>query len=102
MNIVHSTLSVAKRALTWVLVLAIQAYRVALSPMLGSTCRYAPSCSAYAIEALQKHGPWRGSLLAAGRIGRCHPFQPGGYDPVPDPAAPRPAEPSLLGEPNGS
>jgi putative membrane protein insertion efficiency factor len=64
-------------------VLFVRAYQVALSPLLGGQCRYYPSCSAYAIEALQKHGAWRGSWLAARRIGRCHPFRPGGFDPVP-------------------
>jgi putative membrane protein insertion efficiency factor len=66
-----------------VLVLLVRGYQVALSPMLPAACRYYPSCSAYAIEALQKHGALRGSWLAAKRIARCHPFRPGGYDPVP-------------------
>jgi putative membrane protein insertion efficiency factor len=66
-----------------VLVWFVRAYQVGLSPDLPSACRYYPSCSAYAIEALQKHGAVRGSWLAARRIGRCHPFRPGGFDPVP-------------------
>jgi len=66
-----------------VLVLMVRGYQVALSPLLPSSCRYYPSCSAYAIEALEKHGALRGSWLAARRIARCHPFRPGGYDPVP-------------------
>jgi putative membrane protein insertion efficiency factor len=66
-----------------VLVWFVRAYQVGLSPYLPAACRYYPSCSAYAIEALQKHGAMRGSWLAACRIGRCHPFRPGGFDPVP-------------------
>jgi len=65
------------------LVLVVRGYQVALSPLLPAACRYYPSCSAYAIEALEKHGALRGSWLAARRIARCHPFRPGGYDPVP-------------------
>jgi putative membrane protein insertion efficiency factor len=66
-----------------VLVLLVRGYQVALSPLLPPSCRYYPSCSEYAIEALQKHGALRGSWLAVRRIARCHPFRPGGYDPVP-------------------
>jgi len=62
---------------------AIQTYRLTLSPLLGPSCRFAPSCSAYALEAIEMHGPWAGTRLAAGRILRCHPFHPGGFDPVP-------------------
>ncbi|HEX8945148.1 MAG TPA: membrane protein insertion efficiency factor YidD [Gemmatimonadaceae bacterium] len=65
------------------LVLLVRGYQVALSPLLPSSCRYYPSCSAYAIEALERHGALRGSWLAVRRIARCHPFRPGGYDPVP-------------------
>lgn len=69
--------------LTWLLVFLVRAYQVAIGPLLPSSCRYFPSCSVYAIEALQRHGALRGSLLAAKRIARCHPFHVGGYDPVP-------------------
>lgn len=65
------------------LALPIRGYRRFLSPMLGSNCRFLPSCSEYALEALELHGAFKGSILAAGRILRCNPLFPGGYDPVP-------------------
>lgn len=67
----------------------IQLYRLTLSPFVGWHCRYDPTCSQYALEALSKHGALRGSWLAARRIARCHPWGGWGYDPVPDPAARR-------------
>lgn len=66
-----------------VLLFAIRAYRIALSPWLGPACRFEPSCSAYAIEAIERHGATRGAWLAVKRIGRCHPLGGFGYDPVP-------------------
>jgi putative membrane protein insertion efficiency factor len=65
------------------LLLLVEAYRLLLSPVLGGHCRFWPSCSAYAAEALQRHGARRGAMLAARRILRCHPFHPGGVDLVP-------------------
>jgi uncharacterized protein len=65
------------------LVLLIRVYQLGFSPWLGRNCRFTPSCSQYAIEAVQQHGPVRGLWLSACRIGRCHPWRPGGYDPVP-------------------
>lgn len=65
------------------LLLAIEAYRVTLSPLLGGFCRFQPSCSAYAAEAVRRHGARRGSLLALRRLLRCQPFHRGGFDPVP-------------------
>lgn len=65
-----------------VLIALLRFYRYAISPMLGRNCRFHPTCSEYAIEAVQRHGALRGGWLAAKRVGRCHPFNPGGYDPV--------------------
>lgn len=69
--------------MTRLLLLLIRAYQYALSPMLGPRCRFWPSCSDYAAEAVRKHGAWRGGVLAVRRLFRCHPWHPGGYDPVP-------------------
>jgi len=63
--------------------LPIRLYRWLISPMLGTNCRYHPSCSAYALEAIEKHGPARGSWLSLRRVCRCHPWGGDGYDPVP-------------------
>jgi putative membrane protein insertion efficiency factor len=60
----------------------LRIYRVAVSPLLGPCCRFAPSCSAYAAQAIQRHGLVRGTWLALRRLLRCHPFHPGGWDPV--------------------
>lgn len=61
----------------------IRAYRAVISPLLGPRCRFVPSCSAYAVEAIETRGIVRGLWLAARRLARCHPWHPGGYDPVP-------------------
>jgi len=66
-----------------VLLLALRAYQYALRPLLGSNCRFYPSCSDYSREAIERHGAAKGSWLAGRRIARCHPYHPGGYDPVP-------------------
>ncbi len=63
--------------------LLIRAYQLAISPMLGNRCRFHPSCSDYSMDALRRHGLFKGLWLAARRVGRCHPWHPGGYDPVP-------------------
>jgi putative membrane protein insertion efficiency factor len=63
--------------------LPIRLYRWLISPLLGSNCRYQPSCSAYALEAIERHGAWRGGWMSLGRICRCHPWGGDGYDPVP-------------------
>ncbi len=64
--------------------LLIKAYRLLLSPLLGRNCRFAPTCSQYAEAAITRFGVARGSWLTVRRLGRCHPWHPGGYDPVPD------------------
>ncbi|HLE77343.1 MAG TPA: membrane protein insertion efficiency factor YidD [bacterium] len=66
-----------------ILVALVRGYQRFVSPYTPPTCRFSPSCSAYAVEAIQRHGPWRGVVLATRRLLRCHPFHPGGYDPVP-------------------
>ncbi|MCV2876941.1 membrane protein insertion efficiency factor YidD [Rhodobacteraceae bacterium XHP0102] len=71
------------RVLAWLLSLPIRAYRLIFSPWVGFNCRYQPTCSAYALEALERHGPFKGSYLLLRRIGRCHPLGGSGYDPVP-------------------
>ena len=63
--------------------IALRAYKLTLSPLIGRQCRYLPTCSEYAAEALIAHGPWRGSRLAIGRLCRCHPLGGSGYDPPP-------------------
>lgn len=65
------------------LLILLKGYRLAISPWLGRHCRFAPSCSEYAMEAVSTHGALEGSYLAVRRVCRCHPWHPGGYDPVP-------------------
>ena len=68
------------------LIALIRAYQLTLSPYLGGSCRFLPSCSSYAIEAIRTHGAARGTVLAVRRLARCHPFGHAGYDPVPAPS----------------
>jgi putative membrane protein insertion efficiency factor len=68
-----------------VLLAGVRGYQYLVRPMLGDNCRFYPSCSDYAREALERHGALRGTWLTVRRIGRCQPFHPGGYDPVPEP-----------------
>lgn len=76
-------LSAIEKLVRAALIALVRLYRLTLSPLLGPRCRFHPSCSAYALEALRRHGAWRGTRLAISRIVRCHPLNPGGYDPVP-------------------
>lgn len=71
------------KAIVWVMCLPVHFYKLCISPMFPQCCRFTPSCSTYAIQALRKHGPLRGSWLAVRRILRCHPWGGSGYDPVP-------------------
>ena len=73
------------RLLAWPLLLLVHLYSYAISPFLGVNCRYLPTCSEYTVEALRQHGAFRGTMVAAKRIGRCHPWGGSGYDPVPGP-----------------
>ncbi|HEX8650430.1 MAG TPA: membrane protein insertion efficiency factor YidD [Pyrinomonadaceae bacterium] len=65
-----------------ILVSILKLYKIALSPLLPPSCRFVPTCSEYAREAIERHGAWRGSWMGVRRLLRCHPFHPGGYDPV--------------------
>ncbi len=74
-----ATRSFLVRPLLWL----IRGYQLAISPMLGNRCRFYPSCSEYSMEALSRHGLFRGLWLTVRRLGRCHPWHPGGFDPIP-------------------
>ena len=66
------------------LIWLVRGYKILISPLFPPTCRFYPTCSTYALDAIDRFGAWRGSILAMRRILRCHPLHPGGYDPVPD------------------
>jgi putative membrane protein insertion efficiency factor len=68
--------------LKYLLIAIVKAYRLFISPLLGQNCRFHPTCSAYSLEALEKYGAIKGSYLSVRRILKCHPFHPGGYDPL--------------------
>ncbi len=72
------------RAPAWALLVLIRAYQRLIRPLLPPTCRFHPTCSDYAADAVRRHGAARGAVLAAVRVSRCHPFNPGGVDPVPE------------------
>ncbi len=74
-----------RRLATTLMTGMIQGYRYLISPLLGPRCRFWPTCSSYALEAIKLHGPWRGGWLTLKRLSKCHPLHPGGVDPVPEP-----------------
>lgn len=80
---IAGVIQLANRLAATALVLLVRAYQFAVRPMLSGACKFHPSCSEYAIEAVTAHGPWRGGWLAVRRLARCRPFATGGYDPVP-------------------
>lgn len=83
MSTLNTLMAFPRKLVQGLLLGLIRTYQYLISPWLGRRCRFHPSCSEYAVEALHKHGPWRGSWLTVRRVGRCHPFSPGGFDPVP-------------------
>lgn len=76
-------MSLIKKLIQFILIALVRFYQVAISPYFPSSCRYNPTCSHYAVKALQIHGPFKGFILAIRRIGKCHPWSEGGHDPVP-------------------
>jgi putative membrane protein insertion efficiency factor len=83
MSVLNGLQRVAERLLAAPLILVIWLYRLFISPLLGANCRHLPTCSEYALEALQRHGPLRGGIFALKRISRCHPWATPAFDPVP-------------------
>jgi len=81
---VRRAAGLAARLLAWPVIALVETYRWSIGPLLPRACRFHPSCSAYAAAALRRHGALRGGWLAARRLGRCHPWHPGGVDPVPE------------------
>jgi len=79
----NTNTSAVKRLLSFPFLLLIRLYQLLISPLLPPSCRFVPTCSAYAFEAITKYGPFKGVYLATRRVLRCHPFHPGGFDPVP-------------------
>ena len=79
----HNLKQNLKKILSYPLILLVRFYRICISPLKPATCRFTPTCSAYAIEALRKHGPIKGLYLTIKRLLRCHPWGGSGYDPVP-------------------
>jgi hypothetical protein len=86
----RAALALIQSAMQKILITLIRLYQYSFRALLGTQCRFAPSCSCYARDAISQHGAWRGAILGLRRIGRCHPWNPGGFDPVPpQTAAPR-------------
>ena len=82
-NLAASIVAIPGRLAVMAMVLLIQAYRLVVSPFIGPSCRFVPTCSEYSLDAFRRYGFLRGLWMSVRRIGRCHPYSPGGYDPVP-------------------
>ena len=82
-KVAAATGGTGKALLSALLIAVLRVYKLFLSPLLGVNCRYLPGCADYAIEAVERHGPWTGARLTARRLARCHPWGGHGYDPVP-------------------
>ncbi|MEZ4774533.1 MAG: membrane protein insertion efficiency factor YidD [Bacteroidia bacterium] len=78
-------MKIIRNFFSWLMIMIVRFYQGAISPFTPATCRYVPTCSHYAVEAIQKHGPLKGGWMAIRRISRCHPWGGSGYDPVPEP-----------------
>ncbi|MEN6298025.1 MAG: membrane protein insertion efficiency factor YidD [Rectinema sp.] len=76
-------MNIVKKILTFPLLVAIRIYQLVISPLFPPSCRFYPTCSSYSYQAIRKYGPFKGVVLAFKRVIRCHPGNPGGYDPVP-------------------
>ncbi|PWD99663.1 membrane protein insertion efficiency factor YidD [Marinilabilia rubra] len=83
MNLLRKAYEGFKKVLVFLLIIPVRFYQWVISPMIGPSCRYTPSCSVYSVEALKKHGPFKGLWLATKRILSCNPWGGSGYDPVP-------------------
>ena len=99
MNALHRVGRTLRRGLALLVLAPIWVYRNAISPMMPRTCRYYPSCSAYAEQAVKTHGAFRGTWLAVRRLARCHPWTPGGVDHVPPARGQQPTEPTVPASP---
>ena len=82
-NAILFLLGAIKKGLIIILIIPVKIYQLSISPLLPNSCRYTPTCSSYAIEALKKHGPIKGLILTIKRVSKCHPWGGHGYDPVP-------------------
>jgi putative membrane protein insertion efficiency factor len=83
MKIVRQLYEMFKKVLVFILIIPVRFYQWVISPMIGPSCRYTPTCSVYSVQALKKHGPFKGFWLATKRIFSCNPWGGSGYDPVP-------------------